>query len=181
MIGKLWISPSIWHQAIEVWRILPPARILRTRWNRNVSLIWELVISYRLWVYDFFWSVALSYLSAWAAQDSKGNSNFVGLKRKWAHAQLVPGRVYLTPKGGDPRPPVLPPTSTTHNRLLTKLNKRIVMWLKYINMRIGFCGHFPYDSGLFLGCGAVWRHWIQTQQRNEESFRRRLILFCFDK
>ena len=102
-------------------------------------------------------------------------------KRKWAHAQLVPGRVYLTPKGGDPRPPVLPPTSTTHNRLLTKLNKRIVMWLKYINMRIGFCGHFPYDFGLFLGCGAVWRHWIQTQQRNEESFRRRLILFCFDK
>ena len=102
-------------------------------------------------------------------------------KRKWAHAQLVPGRVYLTPKGGDPRPPVLPPTSTTHNRLLTKLNKRIVMWLKYINMRIGFCGHFPYDSGLFLGCGAVWRHWIQTQQRNEESFRRRLLLFCFDK
>ena len=135
-----------------------------------------------LWVFKIcFWSVALSYLSAWAAQDSKGNSNFVGLKRKWAHALLVPGRVYLTPKGGDPRPPVLPPTSTTHNRLLTKLNKRIVMWLKYINMRIGFCGHFPYDSGLFLGCGAVWRHWIQTQQRNEESFRRRLILFCFDK
>ena len=45
MVGKLWISPSIWHQAIEIWRILPPARILRTRWNRNVSLIWELVIS----------------------------------------------------------------------------------------------------------------------------------------
>ena len=44
MIGKLWILASIWHRAIEIWRILPPVRILRTRWNRNVSLIWFLVI-----------------------------------------------------------------------------------------------------------------------------------------
>ena len=44
MVGKLWISASIWHRAIEIWRILPPVRILMTRWNRNVSLIWELVI-----------------------------------------------------------------------------------------------------------------------------------------
>ena len=44
MVGKLWISLSIWHQAIEIWRILPPVRILMTRWNRNVPLIWELVL-----------------------------------------------------------------------------------------------------------------------------------------
>ena len=44
MVGKLWISPSIWRQAIEIWRILPAVRILLTRWNINVSLIWELVL-----------------------------------------------------------------------------------------------------------------------------------------
>ena len=44
IVGKLWISPSIWHQAIEIWRILQAVRIFRTRWNRNVLLIWDLVI-----------------------------------------------------------------------------------------------------------------------------------------
>jgi len=34
-------------------------------------------------------------------------------KRKWAHAQLVKGLAYLTPKSGDPRPPVLLPASTS--------------------------------------------------------------------
>ena len=44
MVGKLWISPLIWHQAIKIWRILQAVRIFRTRWNRNVSLFWDLVI-----------------------------------------------------------------------------------------------------------------------------------------
>ena len=38
MVGKLCISASIWHRAIEIWRILPPVRILMTWWNRNVTL-----------------------------------------------------------------------------------------------------------------------------------------------
>ena len=30
MVGKLWISASIWHQAIEIWSILQAVRILLT-------------------------------------------------------------------------------------------------------------------------------------------------------
>ena len=39
IVGKLWISASIWQRAIGFLSILQAVRILRTRWNRNEWLI----------------------------------------------------------------------------------------------------------------------------------------------
>ena len=43
--NKLWISASIWHQAIEIWRILPAVRILRTHPDRFLNSSWHCVLS----------------------------------------------------------------------------------------------------------------------------------------
>ena len=47
MVGNLWISASIWHQAIEIWRILPAVRILRTHPDRFLNSSWHCVINTR--------------------------------------------------------------------------------------------------------------------------------------
>ena len=44
IVGKLWILALIWHRAIYIWSILQAVRIFMTCWNRNLWVIWDLVI-----------------------------------------------------------------------------------------------------------------------------------------
>ena len=44
MVGKLWISGSIWHRAIEIWRILEAFRILITHPDRFLNSSWHCVL-----------------------------------------------------------------------------------------------------------------------------------------
>ena len=44
IVGKLWIWALIWHRAIEIWRILLAVRILVTRPDCFVRMIWFLVL-----------------------------------------------------------------------------------------------------------------------------------------
>ena len=44
IVGKLWISGSIWQRAIEILSIPQAVRILMTPWNRNEWLISDPVI-----------------------------------------------------------------------------------------------------------------------------------------
>ena len=53
IVGKLWISASIWQRAIEILSTLQAVRILMTRWNRNEWLISDPVISgFKAHIYD---------------------------------------------------------------------------------------------------------------------------------
>ena len=45
MVGKLWISASIWHRAINIWRILSAVRISRTHPDRFLNSSWHCVIN----------------------------------------------------------------------------------------------------------------------------------------
>ena len=50
IVGKLWILALIWHRAIEIWRILLAVRILVTRPDCFVRMIWFLVLF--VWIQD---------------------------------------------------------------------------------------------------------------------------------
>ena len=114
-----------------------------------------------------------------------------------AHARLVAGLAYLTPKRQRPALTcVLLPSTHSTNRLLTKSNRKsscgwsFAYWTRYQQrweVWQSACQHYFYSNGYVpFHPGSPWmwrmRHWIpMTQKRNKESLRWRFILFCFDK
>ena len=75
-------------------------------------------------------------------------------KRKWAHAQLVKGLAYLTPKSGDPRPPVLFPAPN---------HTTIDIWQNWTeNRRVAEASRIERDISKDEKCGRVPANIIST-------------------